>query len=358
MFVSFPEAAGLEVNVFLLVFIGFTVGVIAGFIGVGGGYIVTPALVVLGLSGSMAAGTGMTYIVGNSSMATLRHRELGNVDVKLGMLMVVGTISGVEVGVRLVNRLKDLGVADEAILAASLAIMAPVGAYTAVEAMRSRRRLEEMPSRQEATPQELIASGLSQRVQAVKVWPMVTLEKSRISISLWVLLGVSFAIGILAGFMGVGGGFIKMPALIYLMGVPSVIAVGTSLFEIMIAGSYGLVRHSMSGNVLIYAAFLMVLGAAVGSQIGALATRYVTGPAVRFTLASGLGFAVVGAAMRLADVLTGETREALDIAAKVAVFGGMGFMVLAIFSLLCLALLRQSGRSVPAWVESLVARGT
>jgi len=81
VFVSFPEAAGLEVNVFLLVFIGFTVGVIAGFIGVGGGYIVTPALVVLGLSGSMAAGTGMTYIVGNSSMATLRHRELGNVDV-------------------------------------------------------------------------------------------------------------------------------------------------------------------------------------------------------------------------------------------------------------------------------------
>jgi uncharacterized membrane protein YfcA len=357
VFVSFPEAAGLEVNVLLLVFIGFTVGVIAGFIGVGGGYIVTPALVVLGLPGSMAAGTGMTYIAGNSVMASLRHRELGNVDARLGLLMVMGTVPGVEVGVRLVNWLKDLGLADEAILAASLAIMAPVGAYTAVEAVRSRRRLEEMASAQGATPREVVAAGLSRRVQAVRLWPMVTLGKSRVSISLWPLLGVSFLIGILAGFMGVGGGFLKTPALIYVIGIPSVIAVGTSLFEIMIAGAYGLIRHSMSGNVLIYAAFLMVLGAAVGSQIGALATRYVTGPVVRFTLASGLGFAVVGAAVRLADVLTGETREALDIAAKAAVFCGMGFMVLAIFSLLGLALLRQSGRSVPAWVESVVARG-
>ena len=120
-------------------------------------------------------------------------------------------------------------------------------------------------------------SSIPKRLQGIEIPLMIHFPKSRLTISLWAVLAVGFFTGILAGSMGVGGGFVRVPSLVYLIGMPSIIAVGTDLFEIIISGGYSIIRHTMSGNVIIYAAVLMVFGASVGAQIGAIGTRYVRG---------------------------------------------------------------------------------
>ncbi len=351
--ISFAEVPGLEVSPFLLLFIGFAAGVVAGFIGVGGGFIVTPTLIVLGFPGTVAVGTSLANIAGNSVVATLRHRQLGNVDVRLGLTMVLGMLLGVEVGVRAVNWFKDQGLAEEGVLAVSLWAMAFVSIYTAWETRRSKRRMDEMASAGESVRREMVTSQMAQRVQGIGLWPMVYLPRSRVRISMWALVAIGFFAGALAGFIGIGGGLVTGPALIYLVGIPSHITVGTNMLQIIFTGGYGTIRHTMSGNVLIFAAFLLLLGASLGTQIGTLATRYVTGPAVRFVLALAVGVSALGAAFKLADVISGETSLLLDIGAKVTLFGGMTVLVLSILSLLALGVLHQRGRRIPAWAQSL-----
>jgi len=127
---------------------------------------------------------------------------------------------------------------------------------------------------------------LSRRVQSVRLPPMIKLPASGIEeISLWAILGVGLATGFLTGMLGVGGGFIRVPALIYVLGVPTHVAVGTDLFEIVFSAGYGTLTHALKGNVDILMALIMHTGAAIGAQIGALGTRYVSGPRLRIAFA-------------------------------------------------------------------------
>jgi len=353
--ISFSEVPGLEVSPFLLLFIGVAVGVVAGFIGVGGGFMITPALIVMGFPASIAVGTGLANIAGSSVVAVMRHRQMGNVDVKLGATMALGTLGGVEVGVRFVNWLKDQGLADESVLGASLVLMAFISGYTAWETRRAKRHMDGLaPSKEGTSLRDMVTSGAARRLQRLNIWPVIYLPRSRVRISLWMLVVIGFVAGVLSGFIGVGGGFIMGPALIYLVGVPSHITVGTDLLQIVLTAGYGTVRHTMSGNVLIFASFLMMLGASVGTQIGTLATSYVSGLAVRFVLALAVGFAALGTAFELANVLSGETHSLLDAAAKGILFGGMGTLMLAIVTLLILGVMRRRGRPIPAWAQSLI----
>src|SRR3972149_8140727 len=141
--VTFSEIPGQEISISLLLFIGFTVGVVGGFIGVGGGFLVTPALVVLGFPSNYAVGTDTTHIAGKSIIATIRHSALGNVDTRLALMMVVGTMSGAEGGVRLINYLKEQGekTVDTAVLSASLCLMSAIAFLTFRETMAARRRM-------------------------------------------------------------------------------------------------------------------------------------------------------------------------------------------------------------------------
>jgi uncharacterized membrane protein YfcA len=128
----------------------------------------------------------------------------------------------------------------------------------------------------------LAFQGLSRWLLRVRLWPMVSFPTSGIAqVSLWIVLGVGFLTGILAGFLGVGGGFIRMPMLVYFIGVPTHVAVGTDLFEIVISAGYGTLTHALKGNVDILVALVMQTGAAVGAQIGAAGTTYVAGPRIR-----------------------------------------------------------------------------
>ena len=153
------------------------------------------------------------------------------------------------------------------------------------------------------TEDVLAFQGLARRLLRIRLWPMVSFPISGIAeVSLWIVLGVGFVTGILAGFLGVGGGFIRMPMLVYFIGVPTHIAVGTDLFEIIISAGYGTVTHALKGNVDILVALVMQTGAAVGAQIGAASTMFVAGPRIRL-LFSALPF--IGAIIILVRLLSG-----------------------------------------------------
>ena len=354
--IVFPSLPGVEVNLFLLIFIGFTVGIVGGFIGVGGGYMITPALMVLGFPANFAVGIGVTHITAKSLIATVRHKQLGNVDAKMGCFMIAGTMAGVEIGVRLLNWAREMGVADEAVLSASIVVLLGITAYTFQESAKSKAKLDELLKRKEKLPRDMRVSSIPQKVQHINIPPMIYFSKSRLTISLWVILAVGFFTGALAGFMGVGGGFIRVPSLIYLVGTPSIIAVGTDLFEIIISGSYSLIRHTMSGNVIIFAAVCMVLGASVGAQIGALGTRYVRGVSIRYILGYSVFLAAVGAMFKLAYIFTGESINWLQSGAQIIIFGSMGLLVSMIIALVTMAVLHRRGRTIPVWAESLVSK--
>jgi uncharacterized membrane protein YfcA len=352
--ITFPEIPGVEVPIFLLLFMGFTVGIVGGFMGVGGGFLITPALVVLGFPANMAVGTDTTQIAGNSIVVTLRHSRLGNVDLKLGLIMAIGTVVGAEGGVRVIEWLQSHGIDEQVVLVASLILMTSIGALTFRETMASRRRMKELKAAGKPIPRDDVSSGLAKKLQSINMRPMIWLPTSRVVVSFWTVTAIGMATGFLSGFLGVGGGFIRVPAMIYLLGMPSLVAVGTDLFSIIVSAGYATVRHGMEGNVVPLAAFIMIFGAAMGSQIGALGTAYVRGPAVRLLLVVAVAFGAAAATVKLADVMTDESIALLDIAAKVIMFGGMATLVSLIMGLVGVGVVSQRRGVAPAWAEALV----
>jgi hypothetical protein len=150
----------------------------------------------------------------------------------------------------------------------------------------------------------LAFEAVTRRVHLFRLPPLISLPGSGIeSISLWVVLGVSFLTGLLAGVLGVGGGFIRMPMMVYLIGVPTHVAIGTDLFEVVISAGYGTVSHAIKGNVDVLMALVMGTGAAIGAQIGAVSTRFFAGPRIRllFSVLPFVGAVLV--ALRLLGVL-------------------------------------------------------
>ncbi|MBM4326654.1 MAG: sulfite exporter TauE/SafE family protein, partial [Deltaproteobacteria bacterium] len=164
--------AGISAPIFLLVLTGMTVGMVGGFIGVGGGYMVTPALIVFGFPGYMASGIDVTHICGKSVVATIRHRQLGNIDWVLGLAMVGGTMMGVEMGVRILNWTKDLGLSGIALLFGSVGIMIGLFVYTQIETHRSHKRIDELTEGGTTVGRELKVSRIPHFFQSISLWPI------------------------------------------------------------------------------------------------------------------------------------------------------------------------------------------
>jgi len=159
-------------------------------------------------------------------------------------------------------------------------------AWESITALRLMRKIhagEHHELLEKQDEEDVLAfQGLARRLLRIRLWPMIAFPASGIaSVSLWIVIGVGFVTGILAGFLGVGGGFIRMPMLVYFIGVPTHVAVGTDLFEIVISAGYGTLTHALKGNVDILVALVMQTGAAVGALIGASSTTYVAGPRIR-----------------------------------------------------------------------------
>lgn len=294
------QIAGVVINPFYLIGIGFLVGILGGFFGVGGGFIAGPLLFWSGVPTNIVVGTDLAHMTGKSIVAAKRHRTLGHVDFKLGFLMVLGTIVGVEIGAQLIELLESIGRVDQIVGLSYIIILLIISFFTAWESIRALRMIR---TERLDVKDVLAFSGITRRMHSIRLWPMVSFPGSGIaSVSLWVVLGVGLLTGILAGFLGVGGGFIRMPMLVYLVGVPTHVAVGTDLFEIVFSSGYGTVTHALKGNVDIFIALVMHTGAAIGAQIGAVSTRFFAGPRIRLAFSA---LPLLGAILVIIRLLSG-----------------------------------------------------
>lgn len=307
---TFP-IAGLHINPLYLMGVGFVVGVLGGFFGVGGSFLAGPALFAAGVPMNFVIGTDLTHIVGKSIVAARKHRTLGNIDFKLGVLMVVGTIAGVEAGAQFVQALKKTARIDWVVGPAFIVILFTISGFMAWESwstLRAQRRSggapQPKPGEHPSKRDHSAVAHIARAVHRISIGPHVSLPVSGIaSVSIWAILLVAFVGGFFSGFLGGGAGYIRLPCLIYLLGIPTHIAVGTDLFEIIISASYGTVSHALKGNVDILIALVMHTGAAVGAQIGATLTQYFIGPRIRMAF---IPLPLIGAGIMLYSLFTGH----------------------------------------------------
>ena len=268
------ELFGVAVTL-LLTFAGFGVliGLLFGFFGMGGSFLVTPALLVMGYQTDVAVASGLAFVFGTSVIATLKHRDLGQVDYKLGVLMIAGTTAGIEVGKMGLHWLQDIGLADTVVSVAYVALLGGIGVfitYTALKGDGGGGVSHDADGEIDADD----IPDIAKKIQSYRVPPMMKL-RGGVRVSLWMILVVAFLTGLLSGFLGVGGGFIRMPALFYLIGVPVPVAVGTDLFEIVFSGGIGSFLYAIDGAVDLAIVAPLLAGSAGGARLGAAATSLV-----------------------------------------------------------------------------------
>ena len=361
----FPNAE-VMVHPVLLLLLGLIVGTLGGFFGVGGGFLITGGLIVFGVPESYAVGTGLALIMGSSIINMLKHRGLGNVDFKLGLLMVAGSIPAVYLAERLNNTLEMAGLAGPVIRYVYVIVLLTLATFLIYDYFKTRRRAAGGPDSggRNSGGEAVSTAGLARRVQALRIPPhslplpgrpplstYVTLPTAGLArISVFIPILVGFGIGFFAGLLGAGGGFILMPVLVFVLGVPTTVAIGTDLFQVIITGSAGTFNYACGGAALLgqdcvnrvdlLMALIILAAAAVGSQIGATATRYVDAGRIRILY----GLTVLSGAVAIALGQIAETLPGLAFLVIVdnwILLGVPGLMGLIITALLLRALRRM-----------------
>jgi uncharacterized membrane protein YfcA len=314
-----------------LVVLGLGVGMISGFFGMGGGWMVTPGLNILGFPMAFSIGTGVTQMAGPTLVSSLRHAKFGNVDYKLGIIMIAGTVSGFEPGARLVMWLERRGIVDRYVQYGYLVLLALIAWLVFTDI--ARKNGKDRAARAMGKTPEPASAGIEwhKTLQKIRIPPVVHFQKAGVRCSVWLPILVSFFTGLLAGIFGIGGGLIRMPALIYLVGCPTHVAVGTDLFEVTISGLYGAASYSYKGRTELLAAVIMLLGACIGAQIGSVATKYVKGYGIRMFF----GIAVVGCGVSIVMKLIADAypplRTVFNDGATILILGLVGALSLYIF---------------------------
>jgi len=265
--------------------IGFFLGMLSGFFGVGGGFLLVPLLnMIFNIPYNIAIGSSLLQMVGTSTASSLRHRTYGNIDYKLAGFIVMGSILGVELGARILMQLKSLGTTtinssvistmDFWISIIYIILLFLVGTFMFLESKKAKKR---------ASQGGIVESLFPQKIRSIKISPLISLPTSKIeNISLWILIFIGFNVGILSGLLGVGGGFIISPALIYVLGVPTSVAIGTGLFQIIFTSAYGAITHLLKGNIDFRIVACILTGSIIGSQLGAVLHNNTRGANVRY----------------------------------------------------------------------------
>ncbi|WP_319404965.1 sulfite exporter TauE/SafE family protein [uncultured Desulfosarcina sp.] len=277
--------AGVDIFWPGLVLIGFSVGVIGGFFGMGGAWMVTPGLNILGFPMAFAIGTDIAHIAGKSMISTIRHSKFGNVDYKLGFVMLIGTMTGIECGAQMIMWLERIGQVGPVVrwVYVGFLLLIAIMVFADYAKAVSKKKMGVVDG-------EKGTEGFTwyKTLHKINIPPMVHFKVSGIYCSAWLPIIVSFITGVLAGFLGIGGGLLRMPALIYFIGTPTHIAVGTDLFEVMISGLYGAFTYTLKGRIELVAVFVMLTGAAIGAQIGTVATKYAKGYGIRLAFGTAV----------------------------------------------------------------------
>lgn len=250
--------AEVSVNAFLILGLGGLVGVLSGMFGVGGGFLITPLLFVAGIPPPVAVATAASQIVASSFSALLAHLQRRNVDIPMGVVLLIGGLIGSAAGIVVFNALKAAGQADLLIKVCYVVFLGVIGGLMLKESIGALRR---------------VRSGVpATRRKHNWVHNLPFRYKFRVSglyISVIPPMMVGMFVGLLAAIMGVGGGFIMVPAMIYLLGMPTKVVIGTSLFQIIFVTGFTTLLHATTNyTVDIVLAFLLILGGVIGAQIG------------------------------------------------------------------------------------------
>ncbi|MEM0203652.1 MAG: sulfite exporter TauE/SafE family protein [Archaeoglobaceae archaeon] len=272
------------------IFIGFIAGLVTGCIGVGGGFIITPALMSVGVKGILAVGTDQFHIFTKSIMGTVVHKKLGNVCVALALVFVVGTVTGATVG-GTINRAIYYAnpiLSDIFINIVYVLILGFLGFFALSDYLRLRKRVASFDGGKVETQLNGGATAgmtkLAIKVQSINLPPMISFDHDLGGrrVSAWFVVFFGFIVGFVSAIMGVGGGFLTFPIFVYVLGVSSFTTVGTDIFQIIITTGYSsIVQYAIYGFVFYTLAMGLLLGSLVGIQIGSLVTKVVKGMHIR-----------------------------------------------------------------------------
>ncbi|GGG71774.1 UPF0721 transmembrane protein [Salipiger pallidus] len=256
--------AEVSVNIFLLFGLGGLVGVLSGMFGVGGGFLITPLLFFMGIPPAVAVATGSNQIVASSVSGVLAHLKRRTVDLRMGTVLLCGGIVGAALGIWLFNLLKTLGQVDLLVRLCYVVFLGVIGGLMFIESLRALRRSKRggRPTRRHHG----WVHGLPFKMR---------FRTSGLYISAIPPLMVGLSVGILSAIMGVGGGFIMVPAMIYLLGMPTKVVVGTSLFQIIFVTAFTTLAHAVTNQTVdVLLALILLVGGVIGAQFGtAVGTR-------------------------------------------------------------------------------------
>lgn len=267
--------AEISVNIFLILGMGGAVGFLSGVFGVGGGFLMTPILIFIGIPPAVAVATEANQIVASSVSGVLAHWKRGNVDFKMGFALLFGGIIGSSIGVGLFSFLRDLGQLDLVIKLSYVVFLGIIGILMLIESFNSSQRTKKRGLVKLHTHNWMHGLPFKTRFR-----------RSRLYISALLPISIGILVGLLAAIMGVGGGFIMVPAMIYLLGMPTVIVVGTSLFQIIFVTANVTVLQAVNTQTVdVVLALLLLAGGVIGAQIGVRVGMRLQGEQLRGLLA-------------------------------------------------------------------------
>ena len=280
--------AEMSVNIFILFGMGAAVGFLSGMFGVGGGFLMTPLLIFYNIPPAVAVATEANQIVASSFSAALAHFRKGTVDIKLGVMLLIGGLIGSTLGVYIFSSLRSAGQLDFIISILYVVFLGSIGTLMTIESLNAIRKSKkaEAPLKRKTGHDNWIH----------KLPLKVRFRKSKLYLSVIPVLVLGMLVGILAAIMGVGGGFIMVPAMIYLLRVPTNVVIGTSLFQIIFVTAYTTIIQSTTNQTVdVVLALILMVGGVIGAQFGAAAGYKLKGEQLRALL----GLLVLGVCLRL-----------------------------------------------------------
>ncbi len=295
--------AEVSLNVFILLGMGGGVGFLSGLFGVGGGFLMTPLLIFSGVPPVVAVATEANQIVASSVSGALAHWRRGNVDFKMGLVLLSGGVVGSTLGVWLFSLLRELGQVDLVIRLSYVVFLGTIGGLMLVESLRTIRRQRKPGGPRRKLHQHNWMHGLPFKMR---------FRRSKLYISALLPFSIGILVGILSAIMGVGGGFIMVPAMIYMLGMPTSVVVGTSLFQIIfVTANVTFLQSWQNQTVDIMLALVLLVGGVIGAQLGTRAGVHIKGEYLRSLLA----LMVLAVCLKLLFDLTITPSELYSLAA-------------------------------------------
>lgn len=270
--------AEMSVNIFLFLGMGGAVGFLSGMFGVGGGFLMTPLLIFSGVPSAVAVGTEAAQIVASSVSGAIAQWRRNNVDVKMGTVLLSGGLVGSALGVEAVKLLRQIGQFDLFVALAYVTFLGTIGVLMLMESANAMHKSRQGKATSMRRP--------GQHIWVHKMPLKMRFHRSKLYISTIPPIAIGMVVGFLGAIMGVGGGFIMVPAMIYLLRVPTSVVVGTSLFQIVFVTAFTTVLHAAENkSVDLVLALLLMIGGVIGAQFGAVAGQKLKGEQLRFLLA-------------------------------------------------------------------------